>query len=114
MRAGIYARYSSDNQEERSIDDQVRICREFIERRGDMVADVFADYEISGASLKLRPQALRLVDELRAEKMLCPTAGDNVVRLLPPLIIGEEEMSYAITAIDRACTRLATKQGVAS
>ena len=32
MRAVIYARYSSDNQREASIEDQVRICRERIER----------------------------------------------------------------------------------
>ncbi len=30
MRAVIYARYSSDNQREASIEDQVRICRERI------------------------------------------------------------------------------------
>jgi acetylornithine/N-succinyldiaminopimelate aminotransferase len=48
-----------------------------------------------------------MVDELRAEKMLAPTAGDNVVRLLPPLIIGEEEISEAVARIDRACARLA-------
>jgi acetylornithine/N-succinyldiaminopimelate aminotransferase len=38
--------------------------------------------------------------------MLCPTAGDNVVRLLPPLIIGEDEMNEAVARIDRACARL--------
>jgi acetylornithine/N-succinyldiaminopimelate aminotransferase len=58
-----------------------------------------------------------MVDELRAENMLVPAAGDNVVRLLPPLIIGEEEIAHAVDAIDRACTRLAqvhaAKQGAA-
>jgi acetylornithine/N-succinyldiaminopimelate aminotransferase len=43
-----------------------------------------------------------------------------VVRLLPPLIISEEEIAEAVARIDRACTRLAhlharpAKQGVAS
>src|SRR5690348_4911405 len=69
MRAGIYARYSSDNQNERSIDDQLRLCREFVARRGDTVTDIFADYEISGSSLKTRPQALRLLDEIRAGRI---------------------------------------------
>jgi acetylornithine/N-succinyldiaminopimelate aminotransferase len=58
-----------------------------------------------------------MVDELRAEKVLAPSAGDNVVRLLPPLIADEEEISFAIDAIDRACTRLgqmhAPKKGAA-
>jgi site-specific DNA recombinase len=34
VRAAIYARYSSDNQRDASIDDQVRICRAEIERQG--------------------------------------------------------------------------------
>ena len=51
-----------------------------------------------------------LVTELRNEKLLTVAAGDNVVRLLPPLIIGEEEMSAALGMIDRACARLAKSQ----
>src|ERR671934_274874 len=38
-----------------------------------------------------------LVDELRAEKMITVAAGDNVVRLLPPLIIGEDEIADVMT-----------------
>ena len=34
-----------------------------------------------------------LVDALRAEKMITVAAGDNVVRLLPPLIISEQEIA---------------------
>jgi DNA invertase Pin-like site-specific DNA recombinase len=34
MRVAVYARYSSDNQREASIEDQVRECRAFIERQG--------------------------------------------------------------------------------
>ena len=34
MRAVIYARYSSDNQREASIEDQVGICRALFERQG--------------------------------------------------------------------------------
>ncbi len=46
----------------------------------------------------------------RAEKLLTVAAGDNVVRLLPPLIITEEDIAEAIGMIDRACTRLAASQ----
>ena len=31
MKAAIYARYSSENQSEKSIDDQIRVCRKYIE-----------------------------------------------------------------------------------
>ncbi len=44
-----------------------------------------------------------LVAALRAEHMLTIGAGDNVVRLLPPLIIGEQEVREAIRRIDAAC-----------
>lgn len=49
----IYARYSSANQNERSIDDQVRRCREYIALHGGNpdAAKVFTDFAISGASL---------------------------------------------------------------
>jgi acetylornithine/N-succinyldiaminopimelate aminotransferase len=33
-------------------------------------------------------------------------AGDNVVRLLPPLIIGEQEIDRACEKIDAACLAL--------
>ena len=39
-----------------------------------------------------------LVDALRAEKLLSVGAGDNVVRLLPPLIISEAEVAEAVRA----------------
>ena len=39
-----------------------------------------------------------LVDALRAEKMLTVAAGDNVVRLLPPLIISEQEIAEGVRA----------------
>ncbi len=48
-----------------------------------------------------------LVDELRSEKLLTVAAGDNVVRLLPPLIVGDAEIAEAVARIDRACTRIA-------
>ena len=47
-----------------------------------------------------------MVDALRAEKMLVVAAGDNVVRLLPPLNISDAEVGEAITRLDRAATAL--------
>jgi acetylornithine/N-succinyldiaminopimelate aminotransferase len=49
-----------------------------------------------------------LVDELRAEKMITVAAGDNVVRLLPPLIVSDEEIAIAVERIDRACARISS------
>ena len=47
-----------------------------------------------------------LVDALRDEKMIAVSAGDNVVRLLPPLIISEQEIAEGIARLDRACAKL--------
>jgi acetylornithine/N-succinyldiaminopimelate aminotransferase len=66
--------------------------------------------EIRGEGLLIGLKALvpanELVDALRAEKMLAVAAGDNVVRLLPPLIISEQEIAEGVTRLDRACARL--------
>jgi acetylornithine/N-succinyldiaminopimelate aminotransferase len=52
-----------------------------------------------------------LVDALRAEKMIAVAAGDNVVRLLPPLIINEQEVAEGIRRLDCACARLSQTHG---
>jgi acetylornithine/N-succinyldiaminopimelate aminotransferase len=78
---------------------------ELKDRHASVIAEVRGEGLLIG--LRMIPQASEMVDELRAEKMLTVAAGDNVVRLLPPLIIGEEEISEAVARIDRACARLA-------
>lgn len=50
MRTLIYARFSSDLQSDRSIDDQVADCHARCEREGWTVEDVFTDYAISGGA----------------------------------------------------------------
>lgn len=47
-----------------------------------------------------------LAKAAEAEDLLLITAGDNVVRLLPPLIIDEAEVSAAVDRIDHACQAL--------
>ena len=51
MKVAIYARYSSDNQREASIADQLRVCREFAARQRWTVVEEFTDHAISGATL---------------------------------------------------------------
>ena len=52
--AAIYARYSSDLQSDASIEDQVRLCREYAKRNGLRIAECYTDHGVSGATL-LRP-----------------------------------------------------------
>jgi site-specific DNA recombinase len=65
MRAVIYARYSSDLQSDRSIEDQVRDCRALAARSGWTVAEVYTDHAISGATL-LRPGVQALLEHAAA------------------------------------------------
>ena len=66
--------------------------------------------EVRGEGLLIGLRAVvpagELVDALRAEKMITVPSGDNVVRLLPPLIVSEQEIGEAIARLDRACARL--------
>lgn len=50
VRTVIYARFSSQLQNSRSIDDQVAVCRDRAAREGWSIVDVFTDYAISGAA----------------------------------------------------------------
>ncbi len=70
--------------------------------------------EIRGDGLLVGLRAVvpcgELVEAIRAEHMLTVAAGDNVVRLLPPLIISEEEIAEGVARIDRACAKLAAAE----
>jgi len=59
--------------------------------------------------IKTRVVNTELVEALRAEHLLTVGAGDNVVRLLPPLIIDEAQLDEAIEMLDRACSALEVK-----
>ncbi|MEQ8266335.1 MAG: aspartate aminotransferase family protein [Parvibaculum sp.] len=56
--------------------------------------------------LKCRVANTDLVAALRDERMLTVGAGDNVVRLLPPLIIEETHLDEAMEKLARACATL--------
>ncbi|HEX7532443.1 MAG TPA: aspartate aminotransferase family protein [Methyloceanibacter sp.] len=75
------------------------------DEHGDIIEEVRGQGLMLGLKCKVPNQAL--LEALRAEKMLTVQAGDNVVRLLPPLIIGETEIELAATKLDAACAAMA-------
>ena len=50
-KVALYARYSSENQRDASIEDQLRLCRLHAEKQGWAIVDSYTDRAISGASL---------------------------------------------------------------
>ena len=69
MKVALYARYSSDNQRDASIEDQLRVCRLHAEKQGWTVVDSYTDRAISGASL-LRPGIQELISDAMRGKFV--------------------------------------------
>lgn len=65
-RAAVYARYSTDLQSDRSIDDQVALCRQHAGRGGLTVTEVYSDRARTSASILGREGILRLMEDARA------------------------------------------------
>jgi len=64
-RTAIYARFSTELQHERSIEDQVAVCRNYAERNEMEIVGVYDDRARSGASMYGRDGLLRLLDAAR-------------------------------------------------
>lgn len=62
-RAAIYARYSTDLQNDKSVEDQIRLCEAHAARIGATIAEVFHDRAKSGASMFGRPGLSQLMQE---------------------------------------------------
>ena len=69
MKVALYARYSSDNQRDASIEDQLRLCRLHAEKQSWTVVDSYTDRAISGASL-LRPGIQQLISDAMRGKFV--------------------------------------------
>jgi acetylornithine/N-succinyldiaminopimelate aminotransferase len=68
------------------------------DRHPNLVVDVRGRGLLRGLKLKIDPKPLQA--KLRDRKVLVGVAGDHVLRLAPPLIIDEAQISQAIDAID--------------
>jgi DNA invertase Pin-like site-specific DNA recombinase len=81
MNAAIYARYSSDAQNPRSLDDQVNECRAVATRRGWSVADdhIFLDAALSGSDTH-RPSYL-LLKQAALQRQFDHIVVDDLSRL---------------------------------
>lgn len=64
-RAAIYARFSTDLQNERSIDDQIELCRGYAARENLNIVRVYSDAARSGASMHGRDGLLNLLADAK-------------------------------------------------
>lgn len=77
----LSARYSSDNQRDASIEDQLRLCRERAESEGWRIVYSYSDRSISGATL-IRPgvQVLMQDAQLRRFDIVLAESLDRISR----------------------------------
>jgi len=68
------------------------------DRHPNLVVDTRGKGLLRGIKLTVNPKDIQA--KLRARKVLVGVAGDNVLRIAPPLTIKEEELSQLIDAID--------------
>ena len=83
---------------------------EIKDRHPSVIAEVRGEGLLIG--LRCEMPSGELVDACRAEKLLTVGAGENVVRLLPPLIVSEDEIADAVVRLDRACAAIERAQQV--
>ena len=71
--------------------------------------DVVEEVRGSGllAGIKVKPPMGEVVAACTAEKLLTVGAGENVVRLLPPLNVSDAEIAQAVERLSRALKRVA-------
>ena len=95
--------------------DRARQAGEELRRRLDEVASrhpgVIEDVRGVGLMLGIKTKVPNtdFVAALKREGMLTVPAGDNVTRLLPPLVIGEAEIEEAVAILDRAAEGMASE-----
>ncbi|HEV2337168.1 MAG TPA: aspartate aminotransferase family protein [Stellaceae bacterium] len=85
-----------------------RISRVLQDRLSTLVGaypKLFAELRGSGLLIGIRCQpeltAGDFVAKLRAEGLLCLTAGENVLRILPPLIVGDAEIEEGLQILNK-------------
>jgi DNA invertase Pin-like site-specific DNA recombinase len=112
-RAAIYARYSTDEQRDTSLEDQVRRCREEAAKRGFDVPDVlvFSDAALSGTAAAVEKRAgYRALINAWEQKSFEAVIVDEVSRLArDPL-----ELAKLQQRVEASRVRLITADGIDS
>ena len=74
---------------------------ELKDRHGSVIEEIRGEGLMVGLRLKVPPA--NFAEAALTQKILVIPAGDNVVRLLPPLVVTEEEIAEGVRRLDAAC-----------
>jgi len=88
--------------------DMALVFRQGLASLKDRFPDIIEDIRGEGLMLGIKaaiPQA-DLLQAIRAEHLLGVPAGNNVIRLLPPLVVTAEEAREGLARIERAAERV--------
>jgi acetylornithine/N-succinyldiaminopimelate aminotransferase len=82
-----------------------------IERLKDMHPTIIEEVRGEGLmmGLKVKPMNTDFVKAAMDQHLLVLAAGDNVVRLLPPLIVNDADVNEAVNKLESACVALEKK-----
>ncbi len=84
------------------------LLRQRLAELRDTHPDIIAEIRGEGMMLGIRTHVpnLDFAAAVRGQQMLVIPAGENTVRLLPPLVAGEAEIGEAFNRLDKACRAL--------
>jgi acetylornithine/N-succinyldiaminopimelate aminotransferase len=88
-----------------------RRLAELKDRRSGLIEEVRGEGLMIGLKLRIPPGEYSAA--ALAEKLLVIPAGDNVVRIMPPLIVSEEEIAEGVRRLDAACAAVEERLTVA-
>ena len=90
------------------VQDMAIYFRQHLARLLEENSDMFEDVRGRGlmVGMKCKIANSDMVAALRDENVLSIGAGDNVLRILPPLNVTQDEINTAVTAIEQACAKL--------
>ena len=86
-------------------------ARQLAERYPDVIKGVRGEGMMLG--LVCGPNNTEIAARLMQEGLLTVPAGENVVRLLPPLVVGEVEIAEAAAALETVCRGYAGREAAA-
>ena len=91
-----------------TVNDTAGYLRQQLSALVDKYPDIVSELRGTGLMIGLKCvcENTALVASLRGERMLSVPAGENTVRLLPPLNIEREDIRFAMDALEQACAHL--------